>query len=306
MAKTTAGFIYNHLNKDAKSLAERLCKIADSKGVLTWILSAEQDVQARQKLASVGMLISVGGDGTLLRTARLALKNDIPVLGINMGKVGFMTELAVDEAAQKLPYYLAGKGWVEQRSVLEGRILNHTKKAQGPGHSAVQLESPILAVNDFVIGREALSRVIYVEAGIDGTRYATYKGDGVIVASATGSTGYALGAGGPILHPQSKDIVVQPISPHLSMAHPLVLPGDSVVRLRVYSDQGAAMSIDGQIELDLVSGDELTVKRSSKVVRFLRGRDPSYFYESLTKRLAVPELPFDPFIEGGKRGKARK
>lgn len=306
MAKNNAGFIYNHLNKGAKALAERLSKIADSKGVSSWVFSTEQERQARQKIASVGMLISVGGDGTLLRTARLALKNDIPVLGINMGKVGFMTELTVDEAEQKLPYYLSGKGWVEQRSVLEGNIRNHTRKAKGVGHRAVELESPMLAVNDFVIGREALSRVIYVEAAIDGTRYATYKGDGVIVASATGSTGYALGAGGPILHPQSKDLVVQPISPHLSMAHPLVLPSDFVVRLRVYSDHGAAMSIDGQIELDLVSGDELTVKRSSKVVRFLRGRDPSYFYETLTKRLAIPELPFDPFLEGGKRGKTRK
>lgn len=306
MAKSTAGFIYNHLNKDAKSLAERLSKIADSKGVSSWILSAGQEIQARRKLSGVGMLISVGGDGTLLRTARLALRKDIPVLGVNMGKVGFMTELTVDEAAAKLPYYLSGKGWIEERSVLEGGIRNHARKALGLGHKAVPLESPMLAVNDFVIGREALSRVIYVEAGIDGTRYATYKGDGVIVASATGSTGYSLGAGGPILHPQSKDIIIQPISPHLSMAHPLVLPGDFVVRLRVYSDQGAAMSIDGQIELDLVSGDELTVKRSSKVVRFLRGRDPSYFYESLTKRLAIPELPFDPFTEGGRRGKARR
>lgn len=299
MTKNNAGFIYNHLNKGAKALAEQLSKVATSKNVSSWVLSTEQDGQARQKVPDVGLLISVGGDGTLLRTARLALKHNIPVLGINMGKVGFMTELTAEEAVKKLPSYLSGKGWIEERSVLEARLKNRAKKA---GRKALKVESPMLAVNDIVIGRAALSRVIYVEAGIDGTRYATYKGDGVIVASATGSTGYSLAAGGPILFPQSKDIVVQPISAHLSMAHPLVLPGDFVIRLRVHSDHGASMSLDGQIELNLVSGDELTVKRSSKVVRFLRGRDPSYFYETLTKRLAIPELPFDPFGKGGTLG----
>ncbi|MSQ32121.1 MAG: NAD(+)/NADH kinase [Dehalococcoidia bacterium] len=302
MAKNNAGFIYNHLNKGAKALADRLSKIADSKGIASWVLSTAQETQARQKLTSAAVLVSVGGDGTLLRTARLALHHNIPILGVNMGKVGFMTELTIEEAASKLPFYLSGKGWIEERAVLEAGLHNNTKKDEGIGHKAVKIESPMLAVNDIVIGRAALSRVIYVEAGIDGTRYATYKGDGVIVASATGSTGYSLAAGGPILYPQSKDIIVQPISPHLSMAHPLVLPGNFVIRLRVYSDHGAAMSLDGQIELDLVSGDELTVKRSSRVVRFLRGRDSSYFYETLTKRLAIPELPFDPFGKDGTLG----
>jgi NAD+ kinase len=136
-----------------------------------------------------------------------------------------------------------------------------------------------------VIARGAVVRVIYITASIDGELLTTYKADGVIIATATGSTGYALAAGGPILHPHSKDFVLLPIMPHLSASYCLVLPPDAKVQLRVETVHPATLSIDGHTNLPLNSGAVITVKRSRNTIRFLRIHPESSFYSSLERRL---------------------
>jgi NAD+ kinase len=141
------------------------------------------------------------------------------------------------------------------------------------------------ALNDVVVGRGVIARVVYIDASIDGEPLTTYKGDGVIVATATGSTGYSLAAGGPILHPQAKEFLLLPILPHLSPTYAMVLPSTAVVRLHLNATYEAILNIDGHITLPLSNGAIITVKRSSNTARFLRIHTETSFYGSLEQRL---------------------
>jgi NAD+ kinase len=199
----------------------------------------------------------------------------IPITGVNLGRLGFMTELSAKEAKAKLPALLEGKGWLDERAMLEAEL------------SATEDEPPrtFSALNDVVVARGEVARVVFIEVNIDGELVTTYKADGVIVATATGSTGYSLAAGGPILHPQSKDFLLVPISPHLSPTYPLVLPAASVVKLKVNTTHQAALSVDGHINLPLTSGNVITVRHSANCGRFLRIHPGAAFYGSLEQKL---------------------
>jgi NAD+ kinase len=200
-----------------------------------------------------------------------------PITGINLGKLGFMTELSADEAVDRLPALLAGDGWVDERAMIEAEL--------PPNDQEHESARTFYALNDVVVARGPISRVVYVEASIDGELLTTYKADGVIVATATGSTGYSLAAGGPILHPQAKEFLLLPILPHLSSAYTVVLPSTAVVKLRISTSHQATLSIDGQINLPLSNGAIVTIKHSSNRARFLRIPPETSFYSSLEQRL---------------------
>jgi NAD+ kinase len=141
------------------------------------------------------------------------------------------------------------------------------------------------ALNDVVVARGAVARVVYIEASIDGKKLTTYKADGVVVATATGSTGYSLSAGGPILHPSAKEFLLLPILPHLSLGYSLVLPATAVVRLRLATVHKATLSIDGHINPPLADGAVITVRRSLVSARFLRIHPKNAFYSTLERKL---------------------
>jgi NAD+ kinase len=185
-----------------------------------------------------------------------------------------MTELTVDETIEKLPLILEGKGNVDDRAVLEADL--NTASHKEPRR--------FYALNDAVVARGATGRLVNIEGSIDGVPLTTFRADGVVLATATGCTGYALAAGGPILHPQSQDFVLVPILPHLSYAFPMVLPSTTVSTLALAAPNPGMLSIDGHINVDLACGDVITVKHSSYIVRFLRIHDTN-FYESLEQRL---------------------
>jgi NAD+ kinase len=223
------------------------------------------------------LTLTTGGDGTILRAAHVALLNQIPITGINLGKLGFMTELSADEAVDRLPALLAGDGWIDERAILEAEL--------SPVDQEQESLRTFYALNDVVMARGAIARAVYIEASIDGKLLTTYKADGVIVATATGSTGYSLAAGGPILHPQAEELLLLPILPHLSSAYTVVLPSTAVVKLRISTPYQATLSIDGHINLSLSSGAVVTIKRSSNKARFLRIHPETSFYSSLEQRL---------------------
>ena len=198
----------------------------------------------------------------------------IPIIGINLGKLGFMTELSVDEASDKLPALLSGEGWIDERAMLLAEL-----SAGG------QKTSTYHALNDVVVARGAIARLVRVAASLNGKHITDYKADGVIVATATGSTGYSLAAGGPILYPHSKDFLLVPIMPHLSADYALVLPAETSVQLGVTATQPATLSIDGYINMPLPDEAVITVKQSPHRTRFLRVHPEDTFYRSLEQKL---------------------
>lgn len=238
--------------------------------VSTGMCSAWEEEAARAEVEGTDLVLSVGGDGTILRAARAVAPLSVPIVGINLGKLGFLTELTADEARDRLPALLNGEGWIDERSMLQAEL---------PGRDTLH------ALNDIVIARGVNPRVIYVDIAIDGTALTTYKADGVIVASATGSTGYSLAAGGPILYPQARDMVLNPIAPHPTFDNSLVLPAASVVELKVHAERQAVLSVDGQVDLMLESGDTVKVSLSPHVTRLLRLNPPTIFYSTLVRRL---------------------
>ncbi len=270
------GILYHPMNEAAYILAKKLEKFLNARGLSVWVCSAWEGEKARAQVNGTDLVLSVGGDGTILRAAQVAVPDLTPIVGINLGRLGFMTELTVDEVLDKLSALLAGEGWIDERTMLEAELF------------PVGQDKPVgtfCALNDVVVARGAIARMVYVEASIDGQPLTTYKADGMIVATATGSTGYSLAAGGPILHPQSPDFILLPILPHLCSAYPVVLPHTAVVKLRITTAHQAVLSIDGHIHLPLDSGAVVTVKHSVNTARFLRIRREDSFYGSLEQRL---------------------
>jgi NAD+ kinase len=273
------GVLYHPMIEDAYTLAKKLQEFLVNSGVSVWLCSAWEGEKARAQIDDTDLILSVGGDGTILRAAQAVVPGSTPITGINIGKLGFMTELSADD---KLPVLLGGEGWIGEGWIDERAMLEAELSVTGQEGEPSRM---FYALNDVVVARGAIARVVYVEASINGEPLTTYKSDGVIVATATGSTGYSLSAGGPILYPQAKEFLLLPILPHLSLAYPIVLPSTAVVKLRMATAHQATLSIDGHINLPLPTGTTITVKRSSNKTRFLRIHPESFFYSSLEQRL---------------------
>jgi len=220
------------------------------------------------------MLVTLGGDGSILRAARAAAPYGTPILGVNLGRVGFLTEAEPETWRDVLSRTLVGDYWVEERMMLH-------VAARRDGEPLGQAE----ALNDVVVGRGARAQVVHLHTEVDGGRLATYVADGLIVATPTGSTAYALAAGGPVLPPQLRNILLVPIAPHLSMERPVVLSEGVTVRIIVAGGRPAVLTVDGEVHAEMESGDEVVVEASPHVARFARVQERTYFYKTLVARL---------------------
>ncbi|MEW6510605.1 MAG: NAD(+)/NADH kinase [Bacteroidota bacterium] len=229
-------------------------------------LRAPGRVRSREAcLDGADMLIALGGDGTILQAARAVGRRGTPILGVNLGKLGFLAEVAPVELDQALAEILVGRYVVEERMVLEARC------AAIPGRT-------IHAVNDIVVDKSRSSRIIDLETYIDGEYAVTYRGDGLIISTPTGSTAYALSNGGPIVTPGSKVIGITPISPHTLSGRPLVIPETSVVRVIARAEAAEILlAADGQEEAFLPPPAEIAVSRADYPVRIVKRMDRSYF-----------------------------
>jgi NAD+ kinase len=241
----------------------------------SWISPAENLDQLRERAGQTDLVITVGGDGTILRAAQVTAPSGIPVVGINMGRLGFMTELQVHEAMEKLPIYLDGGCRLEERNMLQATVIKAGGKTDGPYH----------ALNDVVLARGASSRVVTITGFVDGAQLTTFRADAVILATATGSTGYNLAVGGPILDPTSDSLVLKPVAAHIGLAAALVLASTAEVGLSLEGYQEGILSIDGFVDYPLSPGDRVELKQSPYRARFLRANPPSQFYATLTRRL---------------------
>ena len=271
------GIVYHPLNQAALELARQIAGALPESECGHWLCSAWDGQKLKDKMAGTELIITTGGDGTILRTAQAALPLDIPITSVNLGKLGFLTEFPAEKALGQLPRLFKGEGWDDRRTVLEAEYIRHDGKPSE--------KKSFFAVNDVVVARGGIARIISVDCHIDEAHYATYKGDGVIVASATGSTGYNFAAGGPVMHPQSPEILVTPILPHLGRSYSLVVPGDKTISLKVSTNHQSTLCIDGHINIDTVSGDMIRVRTSRHRLRFLRLSDPDSFYVKTDHKL---------------------
>ena len=272
------GIVYHPRNKAALPLAKKVAEFLDSNGISTWLSSAWESEQLKTKVSGTDLILTFGGDGTILRTAQAVAPHLTPITGINLGNLGFMTELTPDEVITRLPIILAGESWIDERIMLEAELIDNNDEER----NSVQR---FYALNDVVVSRGEIARIISIAASIDDVPLTTYQADGVIAATATGSTGYALAAGGPILHPQADEYLLVPILPHLSLDYALVLPPAAIVKLKINTTHQTTLSIDGHIILPLSSGATITVKRSLSRIRFLRIRPKNFFYSTLKQKL---------------------
>jgi NAD+ kinase len=254
--------------------AKELGGLIKKQGISAWIVSAWEKEKTQTMLKGTDLVLTIGGDGTILRAVQSIIPGTTPVTGINLGKLGFLTELDADEISKEMPQLLNGKGWLDQRTMLQVELKSKGRKSR-----------VFHALNDAVIGRGEIARIIRIDVAIDGQAFTTYKADAVIAATATGSTGYALAAGGPILSPQSSDFLLVPVAPHLSFSYPLVLAESTEIVLSLNTYHAATLSIDGHINMFLSNGDILIVKRSPCTARFYRIRSRDTFYRTLEDKL---------------------
>ncbi len=270
---TRIGILYHPRVPEAQRLAQRLQQMVTQHGGMGHISSALVADEECIHLNERDMLITLGGDGTMLQAAQLAAPYGVPILGVKLGHLGFLAELLADEIERKLPDLMRGKYW------LEGRMMLHTKLYRADERLAEHE-----ALNDVVINRSARVGLVRVSAYVDADLLATYAADGVIVSSPTGSTGYALAVGGPLLPPELRNLLLIPIAPHLSMHYPIVLPEWATVSLKVIDNRGAHLSADGRYRYDLQRGDLITVC-AGDTSYFVRMQPRTYFYRTLQQRL---------------------
>jgi NAD+ kinase len=215
------------------------------------------------------LALTFGGDGTTLRTARWAAGAQVPIVPIGMGTLSFLAELQPGEIGAHLDAYLAGEFWRDERAMLRVNIGDHTA----------------IALNDVVVARGAQLRAITVDLAVHEREVTRFTADAIVVGTATGSTAYALAAGGPVLAPDLRNLVVVPVAGHLSALRSLVLPDSANLTLTVVRSQPAIASADGQVDFELPVGQEVHIRIADERTIFARRGDPRDFYAHLTARL---------------------
>lgn len=266
---------FNPAVNGAGGLARTLSQQVEAAGRGAWLAplpapQGDDPTEFRNHLEGSDLLVCVGGDGTVLHASEHAAITGTPVFGVRMGRLGFLSEVTGEEAPSSLALVLEGAGRLERRSTVRAQING---------------EEPTHALNDFVIGRASLGRTISVGARVDGVLLAEYRADAVIIATATGSTGYSLSVGGPILPPESEEIILIPVAPHLTRANALVLPATSEISLYVERGYEAVFAVDGLRERALDSGSTVSITNGARHADFLRLGGPAQFYSNLAERL---------------------
>jgi len=272
------GLAYNPTMDAAIELRERAAGWAQQHGLRHWGAPAAERESLLRELPDTDALLVLGGDGTFLRAASAVIEVDVPLLGINVGKVGFLSKVEAHTIERVLGQLVAGEYVVEKRMALEGRILRGGEEGTG---------ERLVALNDVVVARGSLARVVRLAANIDGSHLATFVADGLIVASPTGSTGYSFSAGGPILYPTARNLVVTPIAGYLTTIRSVVVGPAAVVRCRIVDAHEALVSIDGREDIPLAVGDIVEVRAIERPVRFLEPAGSLPFWDLVRQKVEL-------------------
>ena len=261
--------------KEATLEAEKIASHLRQQGVHNYYsLLYDETLRKRVTDGEFDLLIALGGDGTMLRAGHLCGPAKVPILGINLGHFGFLTELQRDQWLQVMPRLLSGDCWLEKRMMITAE--------QWRGERMLDSWE---VLNEVVISRGSMVRPLRLSAYVDGRLLTTYVADALIAATPTGSTAYALAAGGPILPPELRNILLVPVAPHLSIDRAIVLAEGSTVSMTVETDYPAVLSLDGQMPIEIANEDRVDVRAIGHTVQFVRFQDSSYFYRNLTQHM---------------------
>jgi NAD+ kinase len=272
------GLLYHPKLAGSRVMAAEMLEFIESLGASAWVSSSWSEEAIREHLQDLDLLITLGGDGSMLRAARLTTRQAVPILGVNMGRLGFLTEVQPAEWPDHIRQTLLGNYWIEERMMVHAE---HRRNGQ--------MINAYEGLNEIVISRGQLARVVRLHTYIDGGFLTTYTADGLIISTATGSTAYALAAGGPILPPELENFLLIPLAPHLSLDRAIVLSKGATVCVQVSTDHTAVLTIDGQFEIEVSNDDEVIMSASPSVGRFVRLQEKTYFYRTLMHRLGWPQ-----------------
>ena len=269
---------------EAQEEAKKIANFLREQGVqVSYGLLYDESLTRRVKDGDFDLLIALGGDGTMLRAGHICGPSSLPILGINLGHFGFLMEIRQNQWRDVLPRLLSGDYWLERRMMLCAELSRNKEPL-----------SKWELLNEVVVGRGQTIRPVQLVAEVDGRYLTTYVADALIAATPTGSTAYALAAGGPILPPELRNILLVAVAPHLSIDRAIVLAEGSSVKITVHTEHQAVLSIDGQTPVSLRDGDQVLAQASDHTLQFVRFNDPGYFYRNLTPHMEQNPLTSNP------------
>lgn len=281
------GILYHPHKREAKLLANEVAAWLSAAGIET-VSGATRDYDEKDnpladQMAGLSLLIVLGGDGSTLRAAHQAAPHSVPIFGINLGRVGFLSEAEPHNWQERLGRVLAGEWWLEERMMLRAAHLRE---------ETVTAEYTVL--NDAVVSRGGHAHIVRLRLFVDGDYVTTYSADGLIIATPTGSTAYAMAAGGPLLWPRLPNFLVIPVAPHLSLSRAVVLHQSAIVSVMVESGYQALFTADGRGPLPVQEGDRVQIRKHDKACLFARIGRSSYFYHRLMARFGFWHPAPDP------------
>jgi|1186.fasta_scaffold271542_2 NAD+ kinase len=289
------GLAFNPTKPSAIELAERAANWCRANGAHAWALESGESEALVTRLADTECLIVLGGDGTFLRAARALAQVDVPVLGVNSGRVGFLSKIDPAALEETLSELVKDEYKIEQRMMLEATLIRGRASAsadadgdgRGDGNGRGDGDAVVgrfAALNDAAIVRGGEARVLRMEVRIDGSHLATYIADGIIVATPTGSTAYSFSAGGPILDPTSRNLVVTPVAAYLASVRSIVVSPTHTVRIHIIDGPPGIVSIDGRDDYPLAVGDEVEIRALERPIRFIEPRHALPFWDLLRQK----------------------
>ena len=280
VGKYQADGIEEHLQDLAKLLKELSCEVFLEAATAQHLGLNDFPTKTAENFAgTIDLVVVLGGDGTMLGIGRQLAGSNVPLVGINMGRLGYMTDIPIQSVQAILPKIIAGDYEADTRTLLAAVVLRDGKEIN---HA--------LALNDVVVNRSGISGMVELAVHVNGSFMYNQRSDGLIVSTPTGSTAYALSAGGPILHPHVAGILLAPIAPHSLSNRPIVLPQDSVTVIEVVNGLGVIVNFDMQSQTNLQSGDKVEVRQSDKTIALLHPSNHSD-YKTLREKLHWNEYP---------------
>lgn len=271
---TRIGILHHPKVTESQPLAVEIEGWLAERGITAWTGSSYDDARMEEMVAGSNFLVVLGGDGSLLRAARYASLVDVPIFGINLGRVGFLSEAQPDDWPEKLTRLLEGDFWTENRLMLAARIRRNGR-----------ILHTFSVLNDVVVGRGRQARVVRFQLHVDGDHVTNYTADALIVATPTGSTAYSMAAGGPLLPPQLPNFVVVPVAPHLTFDRAIIFHEQAEIAITVHMDHHAYLTPDGTDGILLEDEDVVLVTKSENSCKFARVESSGYFYRRLMGRL---------------------